>query len=328
MAFLPCHCVVGGAGHVLVAQRDPRGDHGLDERAAGAGDEVGLAGPDDEIARLAFLRDPHRALARLDARAAGVVEGRRTARLRGRGRGLRVSGSWLSPCWMRFGNAQCLAGRRQYREEGLAPQTKCANALHEPCACIRRHRPLPPLDLVRGFEAAARRLSFTQAAAELFVTQSAVSRQVQALEEFLGVKLFERRHKALSLTEAGQAYFRSVARRAGGAARRHAAAARDDARARAHGHHDDIVRLDLAGAAPGALPPGAPGHRRAHRRHARGARHGARGHRRGHSRHPLGTRARRGGAAGRRAHVPRREPGLPEGGEGAPRQARGPRAGT
>jgi DNA-binding transcriptional LysR family regulator len=72
-------------------------------------------------------------------------------------------------------------------------------------------RPLPPLDLVRGFEAAARRLSFTQAAQELFVTQSAVSRQVQALEEFLGVKLFERRHKSLELTEAGQAYYRAAA---------------------------------------------------------------------------------------------------------------------
>ena len=74
-----------------------------------------------------------------------------------------------------------------------------------------RHRPLPPLDLVRGFEAAARRLSFTLAAQELFVTQSAVSRQVQALEEFLGVKLFERRHKALALTQAGQAYYRAAA---------------------------------------------------------------------------------------------------------------------
>jgi DNA-binding transcriptional LysR family regulator len=74
-----------------------------------------------------------------------------------------------------------------------------------------RHRPLPPLDLVRGFEAAARRLSFTLAAQELFVTQSAVSRQVQALEEFLGVKLFERRHKALELTQAGQDYYRAAA---------------------------------------------------------------------------------------------------------------------
>ncbi|HQZ45496.1 MAG TPA: transcriptional regulator GcvA [Usitatibacteraceae bacterium] len=74
----------------------------------------------------------------------------------------------------------------------------------------KSQRSLPPLDLVRGFEAAARRLSFTQAAAELFVTQSAVSRQVQALEEFLGVKLFERRHKSLALTAAGQSYYRSV----------------------------------------------------------------------------------------------------------------------
>jgi LysR family transcriptional regulator, glycine cleavage system transcriptional activator len=73
------------------------------------------------------------------------------------------------------------------------------------------NRPLPPLDLLRGFEAAARHLSFTRAAAELFLTQSAVSRQIQALEEFLGVPLFERRHKALALTEAGQSYYRTVA---------------------------------------------------------------------------------------------------------------------
>ena len=71
-------------------------------------------------------------------------------------------------------------------------------------------RALPPLDLLRGFEAAARHMSFTRAAAELFVTQSAVSRQVQALEEFLGVELFERRHKALALTAAGHAYQRAV----------------------------------------------------------------------------------------------------------------------
>src|SRR5882672_5600432 len=72
-------------------------------------------------------------------------------------------------------------------------------------------RPLPPLDFLRGFESAARHLSFTRAAAELFVTQSAVSRQIQALEAFVGVPLFERRHKSLALTPAGQAYYRSVA---------------------------------------------------------------------------------------------------------------------
>jgi LysR family glycine cleavage system transcriptional activator len=73
------------------------------------------------------------------------------------------------------------------------------------------NRPLPPLDLLRGFEAAARHLSFTRAAAELFVTQSAVSRQIQALEEFIGAPLFERRHKSLVLTAQGQAYHRAVA---------------------------------------------------------------------------------------------------------------------
>lgn len=63
---------------------------------------------------------------------------------------------------------------------------------------------LPPLDLIRGFEAAARHLSFTRAATELHLTQSAVSRQVQALEQHIGQPLFQRQHRALLLTEAGQ----------------------------------------------------------------------------------------------------------------------------
>src|SRR6185312_12945836 len=70
---------------------------------------------------------------------------------------------------------------------------------------------LPPLELLLSFEAAARLLSFTKAAAELFLTQSAVSRQIQALEESLGAQLFERRTRALLLTEAGQ-HFYKVAR--------------------------------------------------------------------------------------------------------------------
>src|ERR1043166_1643063 len=64
--------------------------------------------------------------------------------------------------------------------------------------------PDPALDLLKGFEAAARHLSFTRAGEELFLTQSALSRQMQALEEQLGAPLFERRHRALRLTEAGQ----------------------------------------------------------------------------------------------------------------------------
>lgn len=76
---------------------------------------------------------------------------------------------------------------------------------------MTRLRDLPTsLDLLRGFEAAARRLSFTGAASELFLTQSAVSRQVQQLEEQLGVKLFERRTRALALTAAGELYYRQV----------------------------------------------------------------------------------------------------------------------
>ena len=66
---------------------------------------------------------------------------------------------------------------------------------------------LPPLELLLAFEAAARHLSFTKAAGELFLTQSAVSRQIQALEESLGNKLFERRTRALLLTENGQRFY-------------------------------------------------------------------------------------------------------------------------
>jgi DNA-binding transcriptional LysR family regulator len=67
-----------------------------------------------------------------------------------------------------------------------------------------QHWQVPPLELLLAFEAAARHLSFTKAAGELFLTQSAVSRQIQALEESLGGKLFERRTRALLLTESGQ----------------------------------------------------------------------------------------------------------------------------
>jgi LysR family glycine cleavage system transcriptional activator len=66
------------------------------------------------------------------------------------------------------------------------------------------------LDLLHTFEAAARHLSFTRAGAELFLSQSAISRQVQQLEESVGAPLFERRHRALALTEAGRILQRAV----------------------------------------------------------------------------------------------------------------------
>lgn len=65
---------------------------------------------------------------------------------------------------------------------------------------------VPPLELLLAFEASSRHLSFTKAADELSLTQSAVSRQIQALEASLGARLFERRTRALLLTEAGQRF--------------------------------------------------------------------------------------------------------------------------
>jgi LysR family glycine cleavage system transcriptional activator len=65
-------------------------------------------------------------------------------------------------------------------------------------------RRLPSLNALRAFEAAARHLSFSRAAAELRVTQGAVSRQVKALETDLGVPLFKRLVRALELTEHGR----------------------------------------------------------------------------------------------------------------------------
>ena len=70
---------------------------------------------------------------------------------------------------------------------------------------------LPSLDLLKGFEAAARLLSFTKAGEELHLTQSAVSRQIQELEEQLGALLFQREHRSLALTEAGQQLYPAAA---------------------------------------------------------------------------------------------------------------------
>ena len=78
---------------------------------------------------------------------------------------------------------------------------------------------LPPLNWLRAFEAAARHLSFTGAARELNMTQSAVSQQIKSLEGHLGRPLFHRRPKALELTSTGQTYL-PVVREAFGTLRR------------------------------------------------------------------------------------------------------------
>lgn len=62
---------------------------------------------------------------------------------------------------------------------------------------------LPPLNALRAFEAAARLLSISQAAIELHVTHGAVSRQIRALEEHLGLTLFDKDGRGVKLTDAG-----------------------------------------------------------------------------------------------------------------------------
>ena len=71
-------------------------------------------------------------------------------------------------------------------------------------------RDLPPLNALRAFEAAARRLSFTRAAEELGVTQAAISHHVRVLEDHLGFRLFRRLNNGLLLTEKGEAYLPSI----------------------------------------------------------------------------------------------------------------------
>jgi len=63
---------------------------------------------------------------------------------------------------------------------------------------------LPPLNSLRVLESAARNLSFSKAADELFVTKAAVSHQIKALEEYLGFQLFERKNRSIELTEAAE----------------------------------------------------------------------------------------------------------------------------
>ncbi|SFI33099.1 LysR substrate-binding domain-containing protein [Jannaschia pohangensis] len=74
----------------------------------------------------------------------------------------------------------------------------------------RLRRSLPSLTALIAFEAAARTGGFTRAADELGVTQAAVSRRIAALEKDIGLPLFERRNRAVHLTDAGRDLFASV----------------------------------------------------------------------------------------------------------------------
>lgn len=73
-----------------------------------------------------------------------------------------------------------------------------------------RIKPLPPMNSLIVFEAAARHLSFTQAANQLNVTQGAISRQIRQLEEYLGRELFVRANRNLYLTPTGLQYYQTI----------------------------------------------------------------------------------------------------------------------
>jgi LysR family glycine cleavage system transcriptional activator len=78
--------------------------------------------------------------------------------------------------------------------------------------CAVMPRRIPPLNALRAFETAARHRSLSKAASELAVSQAAVSRHVKFLEEYLGVRLFDRRPSSLQLTAIGKAYSQRLTR--------------------------------------------------------------------------------------------------------------------
>ncbi len=73
-------------------------------------------------------------------------------------------------------------------------------------------RKLPPLNALKAFEASGRHLNFSRAAEELGVTQGAVAQHVRSLEELLNIKLFDRKHRGLSLTDEGRKYLTPIRR--------------------------------------------------------------------------------------------------------------------
>jgi hypothetical protein len=104
-------------------------------------------------------------------------------------------------------NKRSRINRSRYRRPAKHRFSGFPNFLHE--EGVLRHS-LPPLNALRSFDAAARHGSFTRAADELRVTQGAVSHQVKALEIELGLKLFNREHRGLVITEAGREYLSVV----------------------------------------------------------------------------------------------------------------------
>lgn len=111
---------------------------------------------------------------------------------------------------IRLHRARDPAGRREFTDASYHGRRETNySKIHDATAHQihrRMRKRLPPLNWLRAFEASARQLSFTHAAAELNLTQAAVSQQVKGLESQLGTALFKRLPRGLELTEAGLAY--------------------------------------------------------------------------------------------------------------------------
>lgn len=117
-----------------------------------------------------------------------------------------VAGPGVCGCFVHIDHPcdVCLFSCIQYAHGQAARQTRLSNASHKIYLSEMSDR-LPPLTALRAFEAAARHMSFAQAAAELNVTPAALSFQIKSLEEHLGHPLFRRLNRAVELTEAGKA---------------------------------------------------------------------------------------------------------------------------
>ena len=98
----------------------------------------------------------------------------------------------------------CLA--RRFDKRHFVPPSHDTNS----CIDSQMTARLPSLNGLRAFEAAARHLSFTNAASELNVTQTAISHQIKRLEEELGIRLFVRQNRALALTPEAKEYLPGI----------------------------------------------------------------------------------------------------------------------
>jgi LysR family transcriptional regulator, glycine cleavage system transcriptional activator len=104
----------------------------------------------------------------------------------------------------------CLMGWPKVDSFCILNQTRSILSTHEWDSCMRRYQTIPPLQFLLGFEAAARLGSFSKAALELGLSQSAISHEMRLLEDRIGQPLFLRVGRSVQLTDAGHVYQRVV----------------------------------------------------------------------------------------------------------------------